>query len=329
MKRLTILIVALTILLALPVFAEENKKDIATEIVAATVTGSPAEPLTATPAEAHIEGVTEKTNVHYTGMYCMECHEKTPVKDINKSLRFSGDFTQLCKCHGYDPGTYIHPVDIFPSEEKKPKIPDDLPLTNGKVSCATCHDIYLQCQKNPKYKVLNRRFLRGAPYVSRTDLCFRCHDEGKYTMLDPHNQLTKDGKIIVEKCLYCHEVKPDELHEHFDEVKLIGNLEVLCYRCHFKQSKLHPINANHLRRPSDKTRAIMKSSEKKFNIILPLNYKGNITCPTCHNPHERGILPAGQPNSKGASEKYRLRMAAENLQICVACHEDKFNLEND
>ncbi len=69
----------------------------------------------------------------------------------------------------------------------------------------------------------------------------------------------------------------------------------------------------------------MKASEKKFNIILPLNYKGNITCPTCHNPHERGVLPPGQASAKGASEKYRLRMAAENLQICVACHEDKFS----
>ena len=327
MKRLTILIISLIAFLTLPAFAEENKVDITTEIITETLTEVPLEPLTATLAKTHIEGVTETTNVHYTGMYCMECHEKTPVKDKNKSLKFGGDFTQLCKCHGYDPGTYIHPVDIFPSEETLPMIPADLPLLEGKVSCITCHDIYLQCQKSPKHKILNKRFLRGAPYVSRTDLCFRCHDERKYTMLDPHNQLTKEGNIIVEKCLYCHKEKPDELHATFAEVKLIGNLEVLCYRCHFKQSKFHPINANHLRKPSKKTRAIMMSSEKKFNIILPLNYKGNITCPTCHNPHERGVLPAGQANSKGASEKYRLRMAAEKLQICVACHEDKFNFE--
>ncbi len=328
MKRSTILIIFLIVLLALPVFAEENMEDIATEIVTEVVAEAPAEPIIETPAETHIEGVTEKTDIHYTGKYCAECHEKTPIKDKDKSLKFGGDFTRLCKCHGYEPGTYIHPVDIFPSEEKKKKIPKEFPLTKGKISCGTCHDIYLQCQKNTRFKVLNKRFLRGAPYVSRTDLCFRCHDERKYTMLNPHNQLTPDGKIIIEKCLYCHKVKPDEIHEHFNEVKLIGNLEVLCYRCHFKQSKMHPINANHFVRPSNKTLAIMKSSEKKFNIILPLNYKGDITCSTCHNPHERGVLPAGQANSKGASEKYRLRMAAENLQICVACHEDKFNLED-
>ena len=320
MKRLLAAIISLIALWALPVFAEEIKADISTEIIT--------EAAVEIPAEAHIEGVTEKTDLHYSGKYCSECHEKTPIKDKDKSLKFGGDFVQLCKCHGYNPGTYIHPVDIFPSEEKKPMIPDDLPLLEGKVSCITCHDIYLQCKDNPKFKVINRRFLRGAPYVSRTDLCFRCHDEKKYTMLDPHNQLNKEGKIIEEKCLYCHVEKPDEKNAHFEDVKLIGNLEVLCFRCHFKQSQFHPINANHFRKPSKNTRMIMKRSEKKFNIILPLNYKGKITCPTCHNPHERGVLPAGQANAKGASEKYRLRMAAEKLEICVACHEDKFDFEN-
>lgn len=313
MKRLTVLIIFLTGLLAFP---PQNK----------AVTEAPGGP-SETSSEGHIKGVTPKTDVHYAGKYCLECHEKTPVKDKDKALRFGGDYVELCKCHGYTPGTYIHPVDIIPSDEKKGVIPEDLPLPGGKISCPTCHDIYLQCQKDPRNEILNKRFLRGAPYLSRTDLCFRCHDERKYTMLDPHNQLTPDGKIIIEKCLYCHEEKPDEQHATFSEVRLIGDLEVLCYRCHFKQSKFHPINANHFKKPSEKTLSIMKSSEKKFNIILPLNYKGKITCPTCHNPHERGVLPAGQPNSKGASEKYRLRLAAEKLQICVACHEDKFNFD--
>ncbi|MBI5407790.1 MAG: hypothetical protein HZA14_00325 [Nitrospirae bacterium] len=268
--------------------------------------------------------VKETTNVHYTGKYCTECHEKTPVKGGGNFLKFGGDFTQLCRCHGYTPGTYIHPVDIVPSDEKKSKIPKQFPLTNGKVTCTTCHDIYMQCQFSPRFQRLNRRFLRGAPYVSRTMLCFRCHDEKKYTMLDPHNQLTEAGEVVVEKCLYCHTEKPDEKRETFQEVKLIGNLEVLCYRCHYKQSQLHPINANHLRKPSEYTLETMKESERKYGIILPLNYEGKITCPTCHNPHERGVLPGGKASAQGASEKYRLRLAGRNLQICVACHKDKF-----
>ncbi len=264
------------------------------------------------------------TNLHFTGEYCLECHEEIPEKGEDKLLRFNGDLTQLCRCHGYTPGTYIHPVFIKPSPEKLLKIPDSFPLVNGMISCITCHDIYLQCQNSTQATSLNRKFLRGAPYLSRTSLCYRCHDENKYKMLDPHNQLTRRGKIIVDKCLYCHVEKPDERRETFEEVKLIGNLEVLCFRCHYKQSRMHPINANHLLEPTEKIRAMMKESEKTFGIILPLNYDGKITCPTCHNPHERGVLPGHKPSSKGASEKFRLRLTRKNITICVACHKDKF-----
>lgn len=280
--------------------------------------------LNANPETQNTEGVTATTDIHYTGKYCSECHEQTPVEGGEKFLKFNGDFTQLCKCHGYTPGTYIHPVDILPSEEKTEKIPKDFPLRDGKISCLTCHDMYLQCQKNPRFEVLNKRFLRGAPYISRTTLCFKCHDEKQYTMLDPHNQLTETGSIVMEKCLYCHVEKPDEKHATFNEVKLIGNLEILCFRCHYKQSQLHPINANHLRKPNEKIIANMIETEKKFGIILPLNYEGKITCPTCHNPHERGVIPMDRPSAKGASEKYRLRLSEANLQICIACHKDKF-----
>jgi hypothetical protein len=271
------------------------------------------------------ETVSETTDIHFSYKYCLVCHEQIPEKGgKNKFLKFGGDYTELCKCHSYTPGTYIHPVDIVPSEEKRSKIPKDLPLQDGKVTCLTCHDMYLQCQDNPRYKRLNKRFLRGAPYVSRTTLCFRCHDEKKYKMLDPHNQLTETGAIIIEKCLYCHVEKPDEKTATFKEVKLIGNLEVLCFRCHFRQSQLHPINANHLRKPNKTIIENMKETEKKFGIILPLNYEGKITCSTCHNPHERGVIPRDRPSAKGASEKYRLRLSGEKLQICVACHKDKF-----
>ena len=268
--------------------------------------------------------VPKDIDIHYTGKYCSECHEKTPVKGGDKFLKYDGDFTQLCKCHGFTPGTYIHPVNVVPSKEKRKKIPEDFPLKDGKISCSTCHDIYLQCRENPRYKIINRRFLRGAPYVSRTTLCFRCHDEKQYTMLDPHNQLTEKGAIIVDKCLYCHVEKPDEKTATFKEVRLIGNLEALCFRCHFKQSRFHPINANHLVKPSPAIIENMKDAEQKFGIILPLDYEGKITCPTCHNPHERGVIPWDKPGAKGASVKYRLRLSELNLQICIACHKDKF-----
>lgn len=268
------------------------------------------------------ETVTEATDVHYSAKYCLECHKKTPVKGGNILLKFEGDFTQLCRCHGYTPGTYIHPVDITPSKEKKEMIPIDFPLQDGKLTCITCHDMYKQCQPEEKNK-LNKKFLRGYPFLHRTDLCFRCHDEKKYKRLDPHKQIDAEGNIIKEKCLYCHVEKPDEKTATFKDIKVIGNLEVLCFRCHFEKGKFHPINATHLRKPSNKTVKSMKAAERKYGIILPLNYKGRITCATCHNPHEKGVIPAEKPGAKGASVKYRFRFPLEIGQICVACHKDK------
>ena len=96
--------------------------------------------------------------------------------------------------------SYIHQADVNPSDEKKTKIPPDLPLEDGKVTCLTCHDLYRQCQKQEVDKVS----LRGMPYRKATDFCFKCHDQKSYVMLDPHEQLDKKGEIVTEKCLYCH-----------------------------------------------------------------------------------------------------------------------------
>ena len=265
---------------------------------------------------AQTKRIPSTTDLHYTGKFCEECHEKIPEKGKNKFLKFDGNFTQLCWCHGYEPGSYIHPVDVVPSEEKKGKIPEDLPLRDGQIYCGTCHDVYMQCQDDPQTKQWNKRFLRGAPYAHRTDLCFYCHDEKKYKMLDPHNQLNPNGDIIVQKCLYCHVEKPDEKHATYQDVKLVGNLQMLCQRCHGERS--HPAGKDHLRKPSEITLTVMKEGEERFNVVFPLDYDGKVTCATCHNPHERGVIPFERAGAKGAGERFRHRLPGS---ICMACHQ--------
>lgn len=259
----------------------------------------------------------ETTNIHYTGKYCEECHEKKPVKGGSTYLKYNSDFNQLCRCHIYKAGEYTHPVDIVPSEEKKAKIPPDLPLLDGKVSCTTCHDIYLQCNEDVESKFSNRRFLRGAPFNRRTDLCFKCHDDTRYRKLDPHVQLDENGDIILGRCLYCHVEKPDELRASFKDVKLVGNLLELCQRCHVKSRK-HPADAEHLVIPPVKILNKMKKTENQFGIILPLDYEGKIYCATCHNPHQKGVIPYERAGAPGASEHTKQRFPGK---ICVACHE--------
>jgi hypothetical protein len=270
--------------------------------------------------------VTIETNIHFNKHYCTECHLQKPNKGDDTLLR-SDNYTQTCRCHGYTPDTYTHPVEIELSPEKKASIPAEFPLTNNRITCDTCHNMALQCE--PKYELRhhNKAFLRTDSSLGRTFLCFQCHTKEKFKMFDPHKQLDESGAINEESCLYCHRIRPDEQHATLeskkngvDTVHLVGDLEVLCLRCHNKKVGPHPLNINHLVKPSEKVSSRMHWSERNLWIVLFLNNEGKITCITCHNPHERGVIPTEKATSAGASEKGRLRKAWGGGSICVACH---------
>lgn len=257
------------------------------------------------------EESTRAAEYHYTGKYCTDCHEQVPQEGGNKFLKYAGDYNKLCKCHA--PDNYVHPVDIKPSQEKKAEIPAELPLQNGKITCLTCHDIYWQCQK----RRVDKNSLRGKRFPKRSDFCFKCHDKGSYRMLDIHSQLNAEGKIIVDKCLYCHTDKPDENRVRYEDVKFIGNLEMICQRCHVIRGN-HAGNVNHLVKPSPNALVRMQAMEKKFGIILPLDENGQLTCITCHNPHGKGVIRAESPAAKGADSKHRQRLPG---RLCIECHQ--------
>lgn len=180
----------------------------------------------------------------------------------------------------------------------------------------------------------NKLFLTKKP-SRKTDICLNCHDKDN-KIFDPHTQINSRGEVIKEKCLYCHQEKPDEqkatFETHKDEVKFKSDIESLCMGCHSRIYQLaHPVNAGHILKPSVDMLSRMKSSEIKFRIILPLDYEGKIMCATCHNPHERGVMPNERTASRGSSEKFRVRLpntaytrvSAKMDKICLTCHTDK------
>jgi hypothetical protein len=264
------------------------------------------------------EAVTDTTDVHYTGKYCTQCHEQTP-RNGAKFLKYEGDFKQLCRCHYKTIERDLHPVGIEPSEGIRARMPKNFSLLNGKIACSTCHDIVEQCRDQKIDDMFSRRqmFLRGAPYSKQTSFCFKCHNEIKFKKYNPHKQLNANGDIVGLKCLYCHKEIPDVNQAGYDDITLIGNLDMLCDRCHNKIGE-QSLHASHMRKPSAKVFASIKQLENKFGIILPLNDDGKITCVTCHNPHEKGVIPAEKAGSKGADEAKRHRFL-EN--ICMQCHQ--------
>ena len=270
------------------------------------------------PVEASSsEAASASTDIHYNAKYCSECHTHTPERGKDKFLKFEGSFKQLCKCHYDAPGVYLHPVDIAPSEKIKAEIPSDFALREGKISCGTCHDIFIQCQVNQKLFQKDEKFLRRRQSKKRTDICFECHDRTKFNVYNPHKQLNTDGNLIQETCLYCHTIIPDVNTAKHEDAKLIGNNEALCMRCHKKNNKAS-LHDTHVRKPSPKVLTRIRLMEKQFNIVLPLNADGMVTCVTCHNPHEKGVIPTKRPGAGGAGEDKRHRLS-EN--ICIKCHE--------
>lgn len=264
------------------------------------------------------EAVTDTTDVHYTSKYCTQCHEQTP-RNGAKFLKYEGDFKQLCRCHYKAVERDLHPIGIEPSEGIKARMPKNFSLLNGKIACSTCHDIVEQCRDKKTDDMFTRRqmFLRGAPYTKQTNFCFKCHNEIKFKKYNPHKQLNASGDVIELTCLYCHLEIPEAKQAEFKDIKLIGNLDMICNRCHKKAGE-QSLHARHLRKPSAKVAASIKQLENKFGIILPFNEEGKITCATCHNPHERGVIPSEKAGAKGADEENRHRIP-EN--ICMQCHQ--------
>ena len=217
----------------------------------------------------------EKTNIHFTGRYCSECHERTPVKGGDPYLKYNGDYQLLCRCHhGMSPG-YCHPLDINSKLDQPLSTPAGFPLQDGKFTCETCHDIYRQCQK----RLFDRYTLRGAPYPRKTDFCYRCHDKKKYPALDAHRQIRAGGALETRMCLYCHANKPDEKTATYKEVTFIGDTRALCRRCHAIEGN-HPGNFDHMAEPpSAKALKHMaaKGADSKYRQRLP-----GILCIECH-----------------------------------------------
>jgi len=62
----------------------------------------------------------------------------------------------------------------------------------------------------------------------------------------------------------------------------------------------------------------MKEKEENNDFILPLDPRGRLTCSTCHNPHQPGVM-VNDKAAKGAGSKNRLRLTGK----CSDCHESK------
>lgn len=153
--------------------------------------------------------------------------------------------------------------------------------------------------------------------------------EALLSAINPHNQIGDTGEVLWGTCVTCHKGVPDIKARSIKNVKLYyeDDADKLCRACH--TVKKHPGSEgisvtmsgysapDHLVVPSKTVAYNMKLSLKEIPMILPLDPKtGKLLCVTCHNPHERGLLP-GRPDWGG---DYNMRLRSAGLDICQYCH---------
>ena len=261
-------------------------------------------------------------NPHWQDLLCVCCHQQQLPTKGDAALAGTGDINEICnRCHHSEfARAEIHPVGITPS--KNIRIPSDMPLTDGKLTCETCHQSSLQQSALGAASVGNENpdFLRYNQ-LSRPEFCVLCHIKELYRRLNPHKQRDEQGRIREQSCLFCHAVRPDVLVFGMESVSfVVENPNEYCVGCHPGFDQKHPSGGDHLVKPSEKILAALRTSVARIGVELPL-FKGKIVCATCHNPHEEGVLviPAA---ASGAQRQNKLRLMPGREQ-CRGCHWDK------
>jgi predicted CXXCH cytochrome family protein len=236
-----------------------------------------------------------------------ERSSSTPLLPV--SMQTGTDLTNKClECHNYRENH--HPIDIAPSNPAS----YPLPLYEDKIMCLTCH--------TEDHSRGSEKLLRGGPYSDLRQFCYKCHALGMYTKIDPHVML--DGRGNVQNlngrsvCLFCHSVMPDPAKDRTGDVRFRADVAFLCWRCHPSMAAPTFFNSHFLVKPSDTMRKFIEAQEQKLNITIPLVPRDRITCSTCHNPHQKGVILYA-PSASGADAEHRLRMPA--TKICFACHD--------
>jgi hypothetical protein len=247
-------------------------------------------------------------NPHGGKIFCLSCHRDTPQPGVPVSFRKEGDASAMCqRCHEE---AEHHPLGVASSSGSWKMDFSDFPLEDESVTCVTCHDPY-ECDNTVTKS--NPRFLRGGPYNAVEDFCVRCHEGRSVVNLNPHDQIDDAGNIRKKQCLYCHGTMPEEGFELGPD-DFTEDLKSLCFSCH--PIGPHP-SGEHLREVPEEMIKNLHDYEAERLVTLPLEANNTITCVTCHNPHERGVLRG--PAGVGADEEKRLRLATYN-EICTPCH---------
>jgi len=251
----------------------------------------------------------EVPNPHGSKVFCATCHAGKIRKGGEVRFVTGLDIDGLClRCHGKEGIPSSPHVWGVTSTEKTWKMDYvGYPLRRGKLTCQTCHDEVCYDPIDPE----NPKFLRGGPYASEDEFCYKCHVNTDVAFSSPHRQIDQFGRIIEESCLFCHVGVPTGA-EGDPNVRLAGDEVGICGTCH--DIVPHP-GVNHLIKLPPRMLERKREYERRHLVKIPLDDEGNIRCSTCHNPHAKGVIKGEA--GVGAGSKWRV---ADFKEVCAPCH---------
>ena len=235
---------------------------------------------------------------------CFSCHNGT-VGDSRIKI-WTGDVHKL--------------TDEIP---KHIKVPEDLPLDNGKIACRTCHTAHATGRPEQE-TVATSVFLRVEN--KNSELCRKCHTDHSDKNDHPFKEVKKgdikeqlahlDGKLGNNSTVICQSCHTP--HSPKEKKLLIYYLQDsrLCTICHddkvddelyyIKGMLNHPINVKHEREDE---------AEKIIKLKGFYGEDKEVICLTCHNVH----------NAKGDG---LVIIDNKNDKLCLNCHKNKEKVKN-
>lgn len=275
--------------------------------------------------EQALSGSRMPPSPHWRSDACGECHDTSPP------VGFAPDeWEAVCaRCHDLDAiNLQAHPFGLEAGSLAGRMAANDVPLVDGHLSCASCHDFVPHCNLNRDVQSSNPAALRGPGGGDVVSLCFLCHDDEPFIRRNPHVQASAREGIMVDKCLMCHEGVPSSA----DDPMLRASGQIICSACHVMEN--HPGGFDHSLEVGPQTVRSMLHWEVGNELegmtpsqidryvqlrgiephTLPLADGNEIACYTCHSPHDPQVFATEVPEGVAHS----LRVSATT--ICQVCH---------